>query len=282
MLLNLIASALYSASPAEIIQRVVWTLTFAAQLILLVVLVGRGRAQRYPFFTASISLMALRLMAEILLSGRMAQIPLQTTLLSLTNLSVVVSLLVLVELARRGFVGLHWPLWIVNSVGLVLLSGGVLAVWGPWPKWQSLGVETVVGKLHLAQLIAQKGDLFVALLTVGLCVLMVVFGRQFKAGWRSHTLSITIGLAAAAAALLTLQELLYRMQATVIQIVQAQQPNARQEYQRIVTQAGYLVNINQAIFVAVLIWWIVWMWLDEPGAAEQAEATPTEETQQAG
>ena len=83
MHLNLIASALYSASPAEIIQRVVWTLTFAGQLILLVVMIGRGRAQRYPIFTASIGLLALRMMAEILLSGRMAKIPLQTTLLTL-------------------------------------------------------------------------------------------------------------------------------------------------------------------------------------------------------
>jgi hypothetical protein len=276
MLLNLIASALYSASPVEIIQRVVWTLTFAAQLILLVVLFGRGRAQRFPFFTASIGLIALRMMAEVLLAGRMAQIPLQTTLLTLSNASVVLSLLVLVELARRIFAGLHRPLWIVNSVGLVLLAGGVLAVWGPWPKWQSMAVETTVGKLHLAQLAAQKGDLFVALLTVGLGVLAVVFGRQFKGGWRSHGQSILIGLSAAAVALLALQESLYRMQAAVLRIVQAQQPNARQEYQHIVSQAGILVNINQAVFVAVLIWWIVWLWLDEPGAAEQAE--PERET----
>jgi hypothetical protein len=278
MLLNLIASALYHDSPLEIIQRIVWTLTFAAQLILLVVILGRGRARRYPIFTASIGLFALRMMAEVLLSGRMAQIPLQTTLLTLSNVTVVVSLLVLVELARRGFAGLHRPLWIVNSVGLVLVAGGVLAVWGPWPKWKSLAVETTVGKLHLAQLVAQKGELFVALLTVGLCVLVVVFGRQFKAGWRSHTQSITLGLAAAAVALLALQEILYRMQATVLRIVQAQQPNARQEYQRIVSQAGTLVIINQAIFIAVLIWWIVWLWLDEPGAAETADGAPTEET----
>lgn len=273
-MLNLIASALYHSSPIEVIQRVIWTLTFAAQLVLLVVLLGRGRAQRFPFFTASIGLLALRLILEVLLSGRMAQLPLQTTLLTFSNISVIVSLLVLVELARRGFAGVHRPLWIVNSVGLVLLAGGMLAEWGPWPKWSSLAVDTVVGKLRLAQLVAQKGDLFVAALTVGLGVLILVFGRQFKAGWRSHTQSITIGLAVAAASLLALQVYILRMQAVVQQIIQAQQPNGRQEYQRIVSQAGTLVTIHQALFVAVLIWWIVWMWLDEPGAAEQAQATP--------
>lgn len=274
MLLNLIASALYHASPAEILQRAVWTVTFAAQLVLLVVILGRGRAQRFPFFTASIGLLALRLMAEVLLSGRMAEMPRQTILLTLTNLSVIVSLLVLVELARRGFAGLHRPLWIVNSVGLTLLAGGLMVVWGPWPTWKSLAVETALGKLHLAQLVAQKGDLFVALLTVGLGVLIVVFGRQFKAGWRSHTQSIAIGLAVAAAALLALQQYIYQMQAKVQQLVQAQPPNARQEYQRIVGQAQNLVNINQVIFVAVLIWWIVWLWLDEPGVEEQAGGEP--------
>ncbi len=277
MLPNLIASALYHASPVEVMQRVIWTLTFAAQLILLVVILGRGRAQRYPFFTASISLLALRMMAEVLLSGRMAQLSLQTLMLTLANLSVVASLLVLVELARRAFAGLHRPLWIVNSVGLVLLAGGVLVVWGPWPVGKSLAVETLLDKLRLAQLIAQKGELLVALLTVGLGVLVVVFGRQFKAGWRSHTQSITLGLAVAAAALLALQQYIYRMQAAVQQLVQAQPPNARQVYQSLVSQAATLVTINQAIFVAVLIWWIVWLWLDEPGAARQADGEPGNE-----
>jgi len=203
----------------------------------------------------------------------MAQLPLQTILITLSNLYVIVSLLVLVELARMGFAGLHRPLWIVNSVGLVLLAGGMLAEWGPWPKWSSLAVDTVVGKLRLAQLVAQKGDLLVALLTIGLCVLTVVFGRQFKAGWRSHTQSILIGLGLAAASLVALQVYIFRMQAAVQQIVQAQQPSARQDYQRIVSQAETVVTIHQALFVAVLIWWIVWMWLDEPGA-EQAAVKP--------
>lgn len=271
MLPNLIASALYHSSPIEVIQRVIWTLTFAAQLVLLVVLLGRGRASRFPFFTASIALLSLRLMAEVLLSGRMAQMPLQATLLVLANVTVILGLLVLVELARRGFAGLHRPLWIVNSAGVALLAGGVTAVWGAWPKWASLAVDTLVGKLRLAQLIAQKGDLFIALLTVGLCVLVVIFGRKFKAGWRSHPQSIVLGLAVAAAAQLALQEYVFRMQAVVQRIVQAQQANGRQEYQRIISQAQIVVTIEQALFVAVLIWWIVWMWLDEPGG-EAAEA----------
>ena len=129
MLPTLIASALFPASPVEIIQRVVWTLTFAAQLVLLVVILGRGRTPRYAWFTAAIALNALRLMVEVLLAGRVAMVPFSATVLTLADLSVLVSLLVLVELARRAFAGLHRPLWIVNSAGLAVIAVGILVVW---------------------------------------------------------------------------------------------------------------------------------------------------------
>jgi len=31
-----------------------------------------------------------------------------------------------------------------------------------------------------------------------------------------------------------------------------------------------LVNANKAVYVAVLVWWIVWLWLDEPGTKTEA------------
>ena len=77
-------------------RQILWTLTFAAQLVLLVVLLGRDRARRYPWFTAGIVLSALQLMAEVLLVGRMAMLPLQEVLLTLADLSVIVGLLVVV------------------------------------------------------------------------------------------------------------------------------------------------------------------------------------------
>ena len=50
---------------------VLWTLTFAALLVLLVVLMGRDRARRFPWFTASIVLVALRLLTNRLLHERL-------------------------------------------------------------------------------------------------------------------------------------------------------------------------------------------------------------------
>jgi hypothetical protein len=32
------------------------------------------------------------------------------------------------------------------------------------------------------------------------------------------------------------------------------------------------LNANKAVYVAVLVWWIVWLWLDEPGAATETAA----------
>jgi hypothetical protein len=241
---------------------------------LLVVLMGRDRARRFPWFTAGIALTALRLMAEILLAGRMATVPLQETLLTLADLTAVVGLLVLVELARRAFAGLKRSLWIVNAVGLLVVAGGVLAVWGPWPARSDLALDTLLGKLRLMQLLAQKGELLVALLTVGLGLLVVLFGRRFKACWRSHAQMIAIGLSTVAIALLTLQ-------ATVQSIIQSAHPHTQQEYERIVGLVTNLVNANKLVYVCALIWWIAWLWLDEPGAAttapELAASVPDEE-----
>jgi hypothetical protein len=271
MLLSLIASALFHASPVEMIQRVVWTLTFAAQLVLLVVILGRGRAPRYPWFTAVIALNALRLMVEVLLAGRVAMIPFSATVLTLADLSVLASLLVLVELARRAFVGLHRPLWIVNSAGLAIIAIGILAVWGPWPVWKNLAVGTLLGNLRLMQLVMQKGELLVALLTVGLGALVVVFGRKFKAGWRSHTFTIVLGLAAVSAVSLAFQGGLQ-----IAVLTQHIQTRAEFESTKII-----LSSAQQIVYLAALIWWISWLWLDEPGAPEQAASAPSQEPPQA-
>jgi hypothetical protein len=263
MLLSFFVTPLHSAPTAQIVERVLWTLTFAAQLVLLVVLMGRDCARRYPWFTAGIALAALRLMAEVLLAGRMATLPLQETLLTLADLAAIVGLLVLIELARRAFAGLQRSLWIVNAVGMLVVAGGVLAVWGPWPARKDLVLDTLLGKLRLMQLLAQKGDLLVALLTVGLGLLVVLFGRRFKAAWRSHTQMIAIGLSTVAIALLALQ-------GTVQSIIQTAHPHSQQEYERIVGLVGNLVNANKLVYLCALLWWIVWLWRDEPGAATMA------------
>ena len=162
-------------------RQVLWTLNFAAQLVLLVVLLGRDRARRYPWFTAGIGLFALQLLAEDLLAGRMARLPFQEiVLVYLSDLGVIVGLLVLVEVARRAFAGAKRSIWIVNTVGLLVVAGGVLVVMGPWPAAKDLDLGSLLGRLRLMQLVAMKGETLVALLTVELGLLVVLFGRHLQ------------------------------------------------------------------------------------------------------
>jgi hypothetical protein len=244
-------------------NQILWTLTFAAQLVLLVVLLGRDRMRRYPWFTAGIVLAALQLMAEVLLVGRMAMLPLQEVLLTLADLSVIVGLLVVVEVARRAFAGAQRSLWIVNTAGLLVVAGLVLKFWGPWPSGKDLAWDSTIGRLHLMQFAAQKGNMLVALLTVELGLLVVIFGRHFKAGWRSHTQMIAIGLSTVAVALLAIQ-------GTVQYIIRTAHPQSRADVQRILDMITKLSNANKMVYLAALVWWVVWLWLDEPGAAAVA------------
>jgi len=258
--------------------QIIWTLTFAAQLVLLVVLLGRERAPRYPWFTAGIALFALRLMVEMLLTGRMATLPLQEILLPLADLGVIVNLLVVVEVARRAFAGTQRSLWVVNGAGVLVVALGVLLVWGPWPAAKDLAWDTLLGRLRMMQLAAQKGDALVSLLTVQLGLMVVLFGRHFKAAWRSHTQMIAIGLSTVAIAWVATQE-------TLLILARTAHPRTQQEYDRIFGLSGGLVgrllNANNVVYLAALVWWIAWLWLDEPGTAPPpaADETAPEQTE---
>lgn len=256
-------------------RQILWTLTFAAQLVLLVVLLGRDRMRRYPWFTASIVIFALRLLAEVLLAGRMPMLTLQEVFLSLADLAAIVSLLVVAEIAWQAFAPAPRLAWIIGVLAALAVAGGVLAVWGPWPALKDLSWNSKMGVLRLMQLAAQKGDTLVDLLTVELGLLVVLFGRRFKAGWRSHAQQIVIGLSTVAITLLTIQ-------AVVQSIVRTVHPKTQYEYDHAVGLLGKLMNANQVVYVAALLWWIVWLWLDEPGTLKTPAADTAEEPEALG
>jgi hypothetical protein len=251
--------------------QVLWTLTFAAQLTLLVVLLGRDRIKRYPWFTAGIALFALRLLVEVLLSGRLAPTVLRVIFITLADLMALVGLLVVAEVARRAFGGVQRHTWVLWSVALVAVASGVLAVWGPWPAWKDLTRDAPLAVLRVMQLLAQKADLLMDVLTVQLGVLVVLFGRHYKAGWRSHTQSISIGLSTVAASWLLVQGT-WQIIATSVH------PHSQAEYERIIGLGAKLVNANKVVYVAALVWWIVCLWYEEPGtvAAAEVAAEPAE------
>lgn len=245
--------------------QVLWTLMFAALLVLLVVLLGRDRVRRFPWFTANIALMGLLLLATQLLLGRLSRIRGTEFLLVLSDLEVVVSLLVVVELARRAFRGAGRTSWIIGTLALVAVGAAVPALWGPWPAWKTLTATSQFAAIRLMDLVAEKGNMLAGVLAIELGLFVVLLGRRFKAGWRSHPQQIVIGLSTAALGQLVLRGILQAI-GTHTQI------RTQAEYERMMDLRDKLIHANNVVYLCVLMWWIAWLWLDEPGAESVAAA----------
>ena len=244
--------------------QIIWTLTFAALLVLLVVLLGRDRARRFPWFTASMVLTALRLLASRMLSGRLAPLTMNEIVLTFAALEVLVTLLVSVEIARRAFVGASRRAWIVGTLAVLAVGAAVLAWWGPWPAWKSLTTDSTLAVLRLIQFVAQKTSLFSSVLTVELGLLVVLIGRRTNAGWRSHTQEIVIGLSTAAIGQMAVRGIWQ-------EIAMHAAPQSQAEFERVMGIQEKLYNAQSVLFVAVLVWWIVCLWINEPGTEPAAE-----------
>ncbi len=252
----------YSAS------QILWTLTFAALLVLLVVLLGRDRAKRFPWFTASIAAMGLLLLTSQLLLSRLPRMTGTEIFLGLSDLDMLISLLVLVELARRVFHGVGRLGWINGTLAMLTVGGAVLVLWGHWPAWKTLTASSELTAIRLMDLTVDKGILFSSVLTIELGLVITLLGRRFGAGWHSHAQRIAIGLSTAALGQLTLREALQAIGLHTHVTTQA-------EYERVMGLRDKLIHGNNVLFLCVTAWWIASLWIDEPGTASTAE-TETE------
>jgi len=249
-------------------NQVIFTLTFAAQLVLLVVLLGRDRARRFPWFTLGIVVMALRLLAIRLLQGRMAPLTFNAIFIIMADAAAIVGLLVVVEMARRAFAPVRRGAWLAGTLAVLTIGGCILYFWGrPWPDWKALTAGSFISNLRVLQMVAQRLDLLVDLLTVQLGLLVILFGRRTGAGWRTHTQRLVIGLSTASAGQLA-AEIIWQL------IARNAVPHSQAEYDRIVGLGDKLNHANGALYVAVLIWWIAVLWMDEPGATTGADQPP--------
>jgi hypothetical protein len=190
--------------------------------------------------------------------------------IALADVTSIVALLVVLEMARRAFGRVSRRVWVIWILVLASLGAAVLATWGIWPAWKSIAFDTLLARLSVLQLIAQKLGLLADVLTIALGILVALFGRRYGAGWRSHAQQILIGLSTASLGQLAAQAIWQLITKTAA-------PHSMAEYERIMGLREKLFNANSAVYLLVLIWWIVCLWIDEPGAAQVTGTAAQEE-----
>ena len=86
-------------------------------------------------------------------------------------------------------------------------------------------------------------------------LLVVLLGRRFQAGWRSHPQQIVIGLSTASLSLIV-------RNAAIRAIGTHTQIHTMAERERAVALFDKMVHANDVVYLCVLLWWIIWLWLD--------------------
>ena len=250
-------------------EQIIWALVLAGHLVLLIVLLGRDRASRFPWFTTAIAVSSVHLITDHLLHGKLTTLVFYWQSYTAILLEAILGILVLIELARNIFSSGRagkilnargWLGWTLVTVSICIAA---VWLWGPWPNWKTLNEDPSKLPLLLVVLVAMKGQLFLALLTVEAGLLFSIFGKRFGAGWKSHAQQIMLGLSTYALAFLAVQ-------ATTDIIKHTVHLTSRDQYEHILRLFSNLDNGRFAVWFLVLVWWIVWLWRNDP--AEPAAA----------
>jgi hypothetical protein len=68
-----------------------------------------------------------------------------------------------------------------------------------------------------------------------------------------------------------------RMEGALRRLAMTVTPESRAASERIVALSGKTINSNSAVYLVVLVWWIACLWIDEPGAEDEAAELAPEE-----
>ena len=183
-------------------------------------------------------------------------------------------MLVLIELSRHVFSSgragkiLKGKGWIGGLLVTVPIAFAVAALWNLGLSWATMKADAAHLPLYIDLYVALKSELFVAVLTVEIGVLLQFFGWRFGAKWRSHDRQIALGLSTVSLALLTVQ-------ATTDIVKHNLHLTSRDQYEHVIRMFENLDNGRFAVWLLALIWWIIWLWRDEPGAQPAAEMAET-------
>jgi hypothetical protein len=212
-------------------QHLIWTAGFLGHLVLLGVLIVRGRAQRFPFFTLLILFYLLRSLTILLLLGHLAPpgVHLASLVFDVTDLLLECAVLTQLVLAGLG------PLDRLHRILLPLL----------------LVVSAALIVTHLVPVSHYYTRAAPLLLHYYLAVFMLEWSlvlffllRSLGLTWRSHVATITFGFGIYAAALL---------------FAGGYFSNGRELREYI-----FFSYFRICIYLLVLLWWIVTLWRQDP------------------
>ncbi|MGD0731711.1 MAG: hypothetical protein ABR956_10635 [Terracidiphilus sp.] len=238
-------------------EKVLWFLRFTGLVLLTVVLFRKRSARRYPFFTISRALSALYMVTDRFLAWRLPVRAAAWGLVLGHDVIAFLHVMVVVELGRRVFERVRMRTRLFWMLGLIAVGLGVMTFWGPRPTDEMLGFNSQVAVLKLLRVVDLNLYLLGDLLAVELGLLAVIFGRRYKGSWRSQSVQIVLGLAVAS---LTQLSIAGGWQA----IVKWAYLRDETQYEHLIGLQDTLFNIASAIYVGVLVWWIVALWTGAP------------------
>jgi hypothetical protein len=241
----------------------------------LIVLLARDRMSRFPWFSAAIALSTVHLIADHLLHGKLTNLAFYWQSDVLIVLETIAGLMVLVEVTRRifasGKAGLclnakGWLGWSLVTAGLAIAA---VWAWDPFHTWTNLHSDPKELPLLIVALSAVNGQLFLAVLTIEVGLLVQIFGKRFGSGFRSHAQQIMLGLSTYALGFMAVQISTDAIKRTV-------RLTSREQYLHIVKIFTNLDYARFALWFLVLVWWMVWLWREEPGFRLTTDEAPVE------
>jgi hypothetical protein len=246
-------------------EQILWALVLAAHLVLLIVLMGRDRLSRFPWFAAATAVSAVHLIADHLLHGKLTNLVFYWQSDVIIGVQTILGVLVLIEICQAVFssgkAGIKlnakgWLGWALVTAGLAVAA---VWLWDPFHTWTTLHSDPNQLPLLIVALSAVDGQLFLALLTIEVGLLVRIFGKRFGSGFTSHAQQIMLGLSTYALGFMAVQVTTDVVKRTV-------HLTSRAEFEHIMKIFSNMDNARFALWFLVLVWWIVWLWREEPPA----------------
>jgi hypothetical protein len=221
------------------IDLLLWAASFFGHLALLVVLLVRKRAARFPWFTALVVLNILRTIALYAIRRYATKSDYFYSYWSLAIVDEIVQLAVIYELARQVFrASGSWArdmrsgllAWIAGSLALAALMATLA------PPQTRLKVQTVI----------IKGSMFSSVLLTELFLGMIVLSIAAGLPWRTHAARIAQGLG------------VYSLITVILEAGHTWSGLLHETH-----TYQWLSRARIAVYLGCLVYWIVTLWRDD-------------------